>query len=171
MIQEYEYVLRDPEALGQIIGAIIGVTGLFVGTFLTILISLWTRRLDIRREEKKEEIYQRRDKKEKEFQIKRDIYTAFLSELAALESFITRKGDSPSEYKNFDKFDQEWTKVEIKVDLIAPENVRELKDQLQDELFELAQTRFDGKKVHLTDEYLENRTSLLEAIREEMEIN
>ncbi|MBD3270529.1 hypothetical protein GF376_03300 [Candidatus Peregrinibacteria bacterium] len=171
MFEQYEYVLQDPEALGQIIGASIGVIGLFIGTFITIIISLLTRQLDIRREEKKEEIYLRRDKKEKEFSIKREVYTKFIAELAALENFISNQGNHELNIKSLEKFKTEWNKTEIKVDLIAPPPVKELKEKLQNELFEMAENKFADKSSGLSEEYTTNRDNLLQAIREDMEIN
>lgn len=169
----FDSILSNPEALGQVVGALIGVLGLVVGTFITILTSFMVRHMDIRREERKEDSYIRRAQKEKEFGLKQEIYSQFVTELATLENFIVKK-ESGLDLKTLENFDSEWTKVEIKVDLVANEQVKELKDQLSEELISLAKKKFSQKdtaqKLSLSDTYTANRSALLEAIREDMEI-
>jgi hypothetical protein len=169
----FDTIINNPEAFGQVVGAIIGVAGLVVGTFITILTSFIIRHMDIRREERREEAHLARSKKEKEFGLKQEIYSAFVSELAALENFISKKGTDP-DLKNLENFDSEWTRIEIRVDLVASERVKELKDQLSTELISLARQKFGQKdqsrEISLSDSYMSNRSALLEAIREDMEI-
>lgn len=169
----FDQIVRDPEALGQVLGAVIGVIGLFVGTFITIFTSFLIRHMDIRREERREQAELSRAKKEKAFALKQEIYSHFISELASLENFITKKTTNSS-LKTFENFDNEWTRIEIKVDLVSNEEVKELKDNLSKELMELAETRFatkEAKETALSPEYLQNRQALLEAIRQDMEIS
>lgn len=170
---DFEYIKQDPEALGQVIGAIIGVAGLFVGTFITILTSFIIRHMDIKREERKELVSIRKARKEKEFNLKQEIYSKFISELAAFENFLTKKTSNLS-VKNLDNFDNEWTRTEIKVDLVASPKVRQIKDALSEELMNLAEAKFSqkdtSKELTLSEAYMNNRTTLLEAIREDMEI-
>lgn len=170
----FNSVTSDPEALGQVIGAVIGVLGLFIGTFITIFTSLIIRGMDVRREERRETADLERARKQKEFSLKQEIYSHFISELASLENFITKKSVSGS-VKNFENFDNEWTRIEIKVDLVSNENVKALKDDLSQQLMLLAKQRFagkeGGKEVALSPEYMEKRSELLEAIRQDMEIN
>lgn len=171
---DFEYIKQDPEAVGQVIGAIIGVTGLFIGTFITILTSFIVRYMDIKREERKELSSVKKAKKEKEFYLKQEIYSKFISELASFENFLTKKNSNLS-VKNLDNFDDEWTRTEIKVELIASPKVSDLKDQLSEELINLAETKFSqkdsSKELSLSGTYMKNRTALLEAIRQDMEIN
>ncbi|MGL5831164.1 MAG: hypothetical protein ACRCZE_03380 [Candidatus Altimarinota bacterium] len=170
---DYQNILNDPEALGQIIGAMIGVTGLFVGTFITIFTSFVIRSMDIKREERKERVMMERARKSKEFKLKQEVYTTFISELASLENFLTKKGDDLSELKDFEKFDREWTRIEIRVDLVASQQVQDLKEKLQKELFSLAKKSFETKgseSIVLSKAYMLDRSLLLQAIREDMEI-
>lgn len=169
---DFQNILNDPEALGQIIGAIIGVTGLFIGTFITIFTSFIVRSMDIKREERKERALMERAKKAKEFKLKQEVYTTFISELASLENFLTKKGDELSELKDFEKFDREWTRIEIRVDLVASQTVQDLKEKLQKELFTLAKKSFEtkGESLVLSKAYMLDRSLLLQAIREDMEI-
>ncbi len=169
----FDQIARDPEALGQVLGAVIGVIGLFVGTFITIFTSFLIRHMDIRREERREQTELSRAKREKAFVLKQEIYSQFISELASLENFITKKANN-SNLKTFENFDNEWTRIEIKVDLVSNEEVKELKDNLSKELMELAETRFatkEAKEMALSPEYLQNKQDLLEAIRQDMEIS
>ncbi len=170
----FDTILNNPESLGQVIGAIIGVAGLVVGTFITILTSLIIRHMDVKREERKEAADLEKSKKEKAFILKQEIYSDFISELASLENFLTKKNASPG-LKTLDTFDNEWTKIEIKVDLVASDKVRELKNLLSEELMNLAKEKFAQKdlsrEISLSAAYTGNRTSLLEAIREDMEIS
>lgn len=171
---DFEYIKQDPEAVGQVIGAIIGVTGLFIGTFITILTSFIVRYMDIKREERKEISSVKKAKKEKEFYLKQEIYSKFISELASFENFLTKKASNLS-VKNLDNFDDEWTRTEIKVELIASPKVSDLKDRLSEELINLAEAKFSqkdsSKELSLSETYMSNRTALLEAIRQDMEIN
>lgn len=169
---DFQNILNDSEALGQIIGAIIGVTGLFIGTFITIFTSFIVRSMDIKREERKEHALMQRAKKAKEFKLKQEVYTTFISELASLENFLTKKSDDLSELKDFEKFDREWTRIEIRVDLVASQSVQDLKEKLQKELFSLAKKSFEtkGESVILSKAYMLDRSLLLQAIREDMEI-
>lgn len=169
----FDAIYKDPEALGQVIGALIGVAGLFIGTFITIITSFIIRNMDIKREIRKEKAQLARAKKEKEFALKQEIYSEFISELASLENFISKKTVN-SDLKNLENFDHEWTRIEIKVDLIATPKVSEYKAVLSEELINLAKLRFskkDSQEVTLSDNYKKDRDLLLEAIREDMEIN
>lgn len=169
----FNSIWSDPQALGQVVGAVIGVIGLFVGTFITIFTSFIIRHMDIRRERRREEAEMAKAKKEKQFALQQEIYSQFISELAAFENFLTKKSSGLS-VKNLDNFDSEWTRTEIKVDLVASDHVRDLKNKLSDVLMEMAQQKFAqkdaNKEMSLSPEYREDRSSLLEAIREEMEI-
>ena len=169
----FEELLKNPDAAGQIIGAVIGVIGLFIGTFISIIITLIMRSLDIKREKRSEQTMLKRQKKEKEFNLKQEIYSHFISELATLENLISKQGISSNNPDNFEKFDYEWTKIEIKVDLIANQKVYDLKEKMQEELFELARKKFASKeniKLQLSSDYMSARQKLLEAIREDMGI-
>jgi len=150
-------VLKDP----NILAAIIGCLGLLVGSFITILATYMMRWMDNRREDKREDLLILRSKKEKEYQMKQEIYRHFLHELANLETFT---------HKELDEFKREWNRVEIKVDLIASEEVRDLKQQMQDELLSLAEKNISTKKSHLSDKFMEIRDALLEAIRADIDI-
>ncbi len=167
--------MRDPQALGQVVGSIIGVAGLFVGTFITIFTSFIIRNMDIKREQRREETEQARARKEKEFSLKQEIYSQFISELATLENIITKKSAGKSSLTTFENFDNEWTRTEIKVDLISDEHLQQLKNNLSQELMSLAKQRFSAKEgakeIVLGEEYHKDRTALLEAIRQDMEIN
>ncbi len=171
--QDYEHVLRDPEALGQIIGAIIGVTGLFLGTFITIITSLLIRYLDVKRDQRRDDFLRKREQLSREYKLKRDVYTAFISDLAQLESFVTKGFDETEKLQDFENFEQEWTKTEIRLNLIGSDSILNLENELQSELFSLAKKRFSKKDgdIQLTDEYMYKRTELLEAIRQDMGIN
>ncbi len=169
----FDSIWTDPEALGQVVGAIIGVIGLFVGTFITIFTSFIIRHMDIRRERRRESVEMEKARKEKQFALQQEIYSQFISELAAFENFLTKKASDLS-VKNLDNFDNEWTRTEIKVDLVASDHVRELKDRLSTALIDLAEDKFSqkdhSKEISLSSEYRKDRTALLDAIREEMEI-
>lgn len=169
----FDTIWNDPQALGQVIGAVIGVAGLIIGTFVTILTSFIIRQMDIRREERRSDAEQQKAKKEKQFALQQEIYSQFISELAAFENFLSKKGGDLS-VKTLENFDNEWTRTEIKVDLVASERVRQLKDNLSKELMELASGKFSqkdsSKEVALSAEYTKDRSALLEAIRQDMEI-
>lgn len=148
---------RDP----NIMAAMIGVGGLLLGSFIMILATYMMRWMDNRREDKREDLLILRNKKEKEYQMKQEIYRHFLNELADLETFSL-----PS----FDEFKREWNRTEIKVDLIASDKVRELKQALQTELLNLAEKNIKDKKAHLSGKFMTSRDELLEAIREDIDI-
>ncbi len=150
-------LFRDP----NILAAVIGVGGLLVGSFITILATYVMRWMDNRREDKREDLLLERSKKEKEYQMKQEIYKNFLHELADLETF-TQKTD--------DEFKRQWNRTEIKVDLIASQEVRDLKHQMQNELLELAEKNIKSKSAHLSDQYMNLRDQLLEAIRKDIDI-
>ncbi len=150
-------LFRDP----NILAAVIGVVGLLVGSFITILATYVMRWMDNRREDKREDLLLERSKKEKEYQMKQEIYKNFLHELAELETF-TQKSD--------DEFKRQWNRTEIKVDLIASQEVRDLKQQMQNELLTLAEKNIQSKSAHLSDEYMTLRDELLEAIRKDIDI-
>ncbi len=164
-----DQLYKDPAAVGQVLGAIIGVVGLFIGTFITIFTTWLMRKHDLKREDKNQVFVLEKDKKEKEFNLKQVIYSEFLSELAHLEKFITKISDH-SDLKSMTNFDEAWNRVEIKVDLVAGVEVRKIKDTLQDELMAFAEKRFKGKPMELSDEYLDNRQNLLDAIRKDINI-
>lgn len=145
----------------NIIAAIIGVLGLLVGSGITILATLIFRHMDIRREDRKEETLMRRDKKEKEYQIKQEIYKDFLHELSQLETF---------NFDNLESFKKDWTKTEIKVDLVASPKVRAAKEMLQKELFNIAEKNLKSGSASLSTNYLRDRDSLLDSIREDIDI-
>ena len=150
-------LFKDP----NILAAVIGVVGLLVGSFITILATYIMRWMDNRREDKREDLLMLRHKKEKEYQMKQEIYRNFLHELANLETFSQ---------KDLDEFKREWNRTEIKVDLIASENVRKLKQAMQNELLTLAETNLKDKKSHLSDKFMGVRDELLEAIRQDIDI-
>lgn len=145
----------------NVIAAIIGVTGLLVGSAVTIFATMLMRWMDIRRENKREDLLIERSKKEKGFQIKQELYKNFLNELAHLESF---------QYKDLDTFKKEWTKTEVKVDLVASENVRNAKEIVQEELMNIAEKNLKAGSATLSPNYLKNRDALLKAIREDIDI-
>lgn len=169
----FQDLLKNPDAAGQVIGAVIGVIGLVIGALISIFTTLIMRSLDIKREKRNEKTMLERQRKEKEFNLKQEIYSHFISELATLENFISKQGTTSVNPENFEKFDHEWTKIEIKVDLIANKKVYDLKEKMQEELFALAKTRFSNKeniKLQLSSDYMNARQKLLEAIREDMGI-
>lgn len=166
----FQGMFSSPEALSQIIGAIIGLVGMLVGTLISIVITFLIRNLDLKKEKLKEEMSLKKAKADRELEMKEEIYSEFLSELAYLENFLTKKSTTAIPLKDMANFDGEWTKVEIKVDLIANEEVRKLKEPLQTELMTLAEKRFEGKLIELTSLYTENRDKLLNAIRKDIDI-
>jgi len=153
----------------NIAAAIIGVAGLFIGTFLTLLGTYFLRFLDVRREDKREEMFMVRERKEKEFQIKQEIYKIFLTELGILESFLLHKAEHP-DIKDIEAFNGEWSKMEIKMNLVCTGKIRQLLDEVQEELVEIAKKRFGGAGVDLSADYLNLRNMLLEAIREDIDL-
>ncbi len=145
----------------NIAAAIIGVIGLIVGSVIIIVATLVMRRLDIKREDQREDMMLSRYKKEKEYQIKQEIYKNLLNELAEIETFSS---------SDLQTFKRDWTRTEVKVDLIASKRVREAKEILQKELFDMAEKNIKGKSSVLTPAYLKCRENLLDAIREDIDI-
>ncbi len=145
----------------NIIAAIIGVVGLLVGSFITIGTTIIMRHFDIQRENKREELLFQKERKEKAYQIKQEIYKNFLHELAQLETF---------NFNDFESFKKEWTKSEVKVDLVASMKLREAKEKLQLELFNIGEKNIKQNTAQLSPIYLKNRDILLEAIREDIDI-
>ena len=82
---DFTKLMEDPQAAGQLVGAFIGVIGLIIGTIISIITSLLIRYLDNKREEKKDEYAEAREKKNKEFQLKQQVYLTFISELGNAE--------------------------------------------------------------------------------------
>ena len=73
--------------------------------------------------------------------------------------------------KDTDSLNGEWTKMEIKMNLVCSSKIRMLLDEVQDELLTIAKKRFDGGKVELGKNYLTKRGQLLDAIREDIELS
>jgi len=145
----------------NIIAAIIGVCGLVVGSTITILASYVMRWMDVRREDKREDLLMERGRKEKEYSIKQEIYRRFLDDLAHVETF---------QFKDIDSFKKEWTKMEIKIDLVASKKVRAAKDAIQAELMEVAEKNIRSGSEKVGESYIQNRDALLRAIREDIDI-
>ncbi len=153
----------------NIVAAVIGVVGLLVGSFLTILGTYFLRFLDVRREDKREEAFMVRERKEKEFQIKQEIYKGFLTDLGHMESFLINKAEHPA-MKDEESFVSEWNKMEIKMNLVCSPHIRQLLNEVQASLVDIAKKRFSGGKVELGKDYHEKRSELLEAIREDIDL-
>ncbi len=153
----------------NIVAAIIGVVGLLVGSFLTILGTYFLRFLDVKREDRREELFMVRERKEKEFQIKQEIYKNFLTDLGMMESFLLHKAENTG-IKDTETFNGEWTKMEIKMNLVCSTRIRQLLDEVQEELIAISKKRFEGGKVDLGGKYLEKRGELLNAIREDIDL-
>jgi hypothetical protein len=145
----------------NIVAAVIGVAGLLVGSIITILATYFMRWMDVRREDRREDLLADRDKREKEFQIKQEIYKNFLNELSELETF---------QHKDLDSFKRAWTKTEINIDLVASPKVRTAKDTVQNEMIAAAEQSFRTGAATLSPQYLQNRDTLLQAIREDIDI-
>lgn len=150
-------LLSDP----NILAALIGVGGLLVGSLITILASYFIRWMDVRREDKRERLMMKQNKKEKEYQMKQELYRNFLAELAHLEAF---------EYPNMDDFRRAWARMEVKVDLVASPRVRTTKEALQKDLLGLAEKNLKSNKTSMSKEYMQTRDELLDAIREDIDI-
>lgn len=150
-------LLSDP----NILAALIGVGGLLVGSFITIFATYFIRWMDVRREDKRERLIMKQNKKEKEYQMKQELYRNFLGELAHLETF---------EQENIDDFRRAWTRMEVKVDLVASPRVRTAKEKLQKELLDLAEKNLKTKKTVMSEGYIQTRDELLNAIREDIDI-
>jgi len=153
----------------NILAALIGVCGLLVGSFLTIGGTYFLRFLDVRREDKREEAFMVRERKEKEFQMKQEIYKNFLTDLGHMEGFLLHKADDIN-IKDTDGFGAEWTKMEIKMSLVCSPKIRQLLDELQEQLMDIAQKRFKGEKIELNKDYINKRGELLDAIREDIDL-
>lgn len=150
-------LLSDP----NILAALIGVGGLLVGSLITILATYFIRWMDVRREDKRERLIMKQNKKEKEYQMKQELYRNFLGELAHLETF---------EQDNIDDFRRAWTRMEVKVDLVASPRVRTAKEKLQKDLLDLAEKNLKAKKTSMSEAYVATRDELLDAIREDIDI-
>jgi hypothetical protein len=153
----------------NIVAALIGVIGILVGSFLTILGTYFLRFLDVRREDKREEAFMVRERKEKEFQIKQEIYKNFLTDLGLMEGFLLHKSENVA-MKDVESFNAEWTKMEIKMNLVCSTKIRQLLDEVQEELLSIAKERFDGGKAELSQTYMAKRGELLDAIREDIDL-
>ncbi len=153
----------------NIVAALIGVLGLLVGSFLTIGGTYFLRFLDVKREDRREEAFMVRERKEKEFQIKQEIYKNFLTELGLMEGFLLHKAENSS-MKDIESFNAEWTKMEIKMNLVCSTKIRTDLDEVQEELINIAKKRFEGGKADLNHEYLAKRGELLDAIREDIDL-
>lgn len=150
-------LLSDP----NILASLIGVGGLLVGSFITILATYFIRWMDVRREDKRERLIMKQNKKEKEYQMKQELYRNFLGELAHLETF---------EQDTIDDFRRAWTRMEVKVDLVASPRVRTVKETLQKELLALAEKNIKSKKDVMSEAYVKTRDEFLDAIREDIDI-
>lgn len=145
----------------NIIAALIGILGLIIGSIITIFASYFMRWMDVRREDKREDLLIERNKKDKEYEMKQDIYRNFLNELANMETL---------QMKDMDSFMKEWTRMEIKIDLVASSKVRQAKDVIQSEMMNVAETGLKNGTPKLSPEYMHNRDLLLKAIREDIDI-
>ena len=146
----------------NIVAAVIGVGGLIVGSAITIFSTAVIRRFDIKREDRREEIMLERYKKEKEYNIKQEIYKNFLNELALMETFS---------YKDAETFKRDWIKTEVKIDLVASPKVRQAKEKLQKELLILAEKNIKSDSANITTEYIKCRDEMLEAIRADIDLS
>lgn len=153
----------------NIVAAVIGVVGLLVGSFLTILGTYFLRFLDVRREDRREEAFMLRERQEKEFQLKQEIYKNFLTDLGLMEGFLLHKSEN-AKIKDVESLNAEWTTMEIKMNLVCSPAIRQLLDELQEELLGAAKKRFEGGKVELGEQYLAKRGELLDAIREDIDL-
>lgn len=165
----YDSLAKSSGLDPNIVAAVIGVVGLLVGSFLTILGTYFLRYLDVRREDRREEAFMVRERKEKEFQIKQEIYKNFLTDLGQMESFLMHKAENAN-IKDAESFNAEWTKMEIKMNLVCSGQIRRLLDDVQEELVAVAKKRFEGGKVTLEASYLGKRGELLDAIREDIDL-
>ena len=153
----------------NIMAAVIGVVGLLVGSFLTILGTYFLRYLDVKRENQREELFMVRERKEKEFQIKQEIYKGFLTDMGRIEGFLLNK--SPVEHlKDIESLNAEWTTMEIKMNLVCSLSIRTLLDEVQEEVLAIGKKRFAGGKVELGPAYLDKRGELLDAIRKDIDL-
>lgn len=146
----------------NIIAAIIGVVGLLMGSFITIVATYFIRWMDIRREDKREKLLMEKNRREKVFQMKQEVYRTFLNELSNLEAFVQ---------PDFATFKRDLTKTDIKLDLIASDKVREINENLKNILLLIAEKNYKSKSIELSEEYLNQRENLLEAIRSDIDLN
>jgi len=152
-----ENIFKDP----NILAAVIGVFGLLIGSSITIFATYVMRWMDNMRDDKREDYLIERQKKEKEYHMKQEIYKHFLHELAELEMF---------NFKDDDNFKRAWNRTEMKVDLIASSEVRDVKKEFQDELLAIAKKNIKDRSAHLSDSYMVVRDKLLDAIRKDLDI-
>ena len=145
----------------NIIAAVIGVVGLLVGSAITIFATYFIRWMDLRREDKRERRLMEKDRKEKTFQMKQEVYKNFLNELSNLESFIQ---------PDLDTFKRDLIKTDMKLDLIAPDEIRNSNEALKNMLLAIAEKNYKNKSIALTDEYLLERETLLKAIRKDIDL-
>jgi hypothetical protein len=145
----------------NIIAAVIGVVGLLVGSIITIFATYFIRWMDMRREDKRERHLMEKDRKEKTFQMKQEVYKNFLNELSNLESFIQA---------DLETFKRDLIKTDMKLDLVAPDEIRDTNETLKNMLLAIAEKNYKNKSIALTDEYLLNRETLLKAIRKDIDL-
>lgn len=146
----------------NIIAAVIGVAGLLIGSIITILATYFIRWMDVRREDKREKMWAEKDRKEKTFRMKQEVYKNFLDELSDLETFAK---------PDLDTFRRELIKTDIKLDLVASDEVRDTNEILKNLLMAIAEKNFKSKSIALTEEYLAQREVLLKEIRKDIDLN
>ena len=110
-----------------------------------------------------------RERLEKEFQIKQEIYKGFLTDMGRIEGFLLNKGSHES-IKDTESLNAEWTTMEIKMNLVCSKQIRTLLDEVQEEVLTIGKKRFAGAKVELTPAYLDKRGELLDAIRADIDL-
>ncbi len=146
----------------NIIAAIIGVLGLLIGSIITIFATYFIRWMDVRREDKRERMLMEKDRKEKTFQMKQEVYKNFLNELSGLEAFVQ---------PDLDTFKRDITKTDIKLDLVASDEVRDTNENLKNMLIAVAEKNYKSKSIALPADYLAEREVLLKAIRKDIDLN
>ena len=146
----------------NIIAAVIGVAGLLIGSIITIFATYFIRWMDVRREDKREKMWAEKERKEKTFRMKQEVYKNFLDELSELETFAK---------PDIDTFRRELIKTDIKLDLVASDEVRDTNEILKNLLMAIAEKNFKSKSIALTDEYLAQREVLLKEIRKDIDLN
>ncbi len=144
-----------------ILASVIGVLGIILGSLMTILSETILRHFDLKREDQREAILVERRRKEKEYQIKQELYKVFLGELASLETFA---------YADQSEFQRDWIKTEVKLDLVASPEVRAVKEKIQKEIFALAEKNIGSKNLTLSPAYFGLRDELLQAIKKDIAI-
>ena len=145
----------------NIIAAVIGVAGLLIGSIITILATYFIRWMDVRREDRREKMWAEKDRKEKTFRMKQEVYKNFLDELSDLETFSK---------PDLDTFRRELIKTDIKLDLVASEEVRETNENLKNLLMAIAEKNYKSKSIALTEEDLAQREVLLKEIRKDIDL-